>query len=411
MPPPRLKRSNTAGAVPASLSDAEIAINQADGKIFYHTAAGGVGEISGAGGGSAYTLPTASSSQLGGIRVGDGLQISSGVLSVNVGSGLSISGGAVTASGTSDSRWDLFLPPAPTSMSATAGNAQATVSWTAPTVLSQTPITDYKIQVSSNSGSTWSLFTDSVSTATSATVTGLTNGTAYVFRVAAVTGIGQGAWSSASSAVTPRAFSPSAVILTSGTSYTVPAGAYNCKAWVVGAGGSVGAGVGNAGAVCYKTWSVTPGDSIVYSLGANSTYFSRSNTTVTYNSTTISAQSGSGSDWNATQAATWSGGDGGVDGGLHGYPSGSGGSGGAVGGNSGPATCGRYTATDVSGLFAAVVLAGGSVTETCGATAAFGSGGTVNAALNAGIGGGGAYYYQGQESTAGGSSAIVLYFY
>ena len=42
MPPPRLKRSNTAGAVPASLEDAEIAINQADGKLYYHTVAGGV---------------------------------------------------------------------------------------------------------------------------------------------------------------------------------------------------------------------------------------------------------------------------------------------------------------------------------------------------------------------------------
>ena len=42
MPPPRLKRSNTAGAVPSSLEDGEIAINQADGKLFYRTAAGGV---------------------------------------------------------------------------------------------------------------------------------------------------------------------------------------------------------------------------------------------------------------------------------------------------------------------------------------------------------------------------------
>jgi hypothetical protein len=42
MPPPRLKRSNTAGQAPSSLEDGEIAINQADGKLYYHTAAGGV---------------------------------------------------------------------------------------------------------------------------------------------------------------------------------------------------------------------------------------------------------------------------------------------------------------------------------------------------------------------------------
>jgi hypothetical protein len=46
MPPPRLKRSNTAGAAPASLEDGEIAINQADGKLYYHTAAAGVASFS-----------------------------------------------------------------------------------------------------------------------------------------------------------------------------------------------------------------------------------------------------------------------------------------------------------------------------------------------------------------------------
>lgn len=105
--------------------------------------------------------------------------------------------------GGSDSRWDLFLPPAPTSVTPTGGNAQVTLSWTAPTVLTQTPILDYVVQFSSNSGSTWTTFSDGTSTATSATVTGLTNGTAYTFRVAAVNGVGTGAYSTASSAATP----------------------------------------------------------------------------------------------------------------------------------------------------------------------------------------------------------------
>jgi hypothetical protein len=43
------------------------------------------------------------------------------------------------------------------------------------------------------------------STATTRTVTGLTNGTAYVFRVAGINGIGTGAYSTASAAVTPTA--------------------------------------------------------------------------------------------------------------------------------------------------------------------------------------------------------------
>jgi len=122
-----------------------------------------------------------------------------------------------------DARWDYFLPPAPTSVTATPGNAQAEVSWTAPTVLAQTPITDYVVQFSSDSGSSWTTFTDGTSTSTSATVTGLTNDTAYVFRVAGVNGIGTGAFSSASSAVTPVA-AVSFTAIPVMTSATAPSG-------------------------------------------------------------------------------------------------------------------------------------------------------------------------------------------
>jgi hypothetical protein len=111
----------------------------------------------------------------------------------------------------SDSRWNLFLPPAPMGLSVTAGNTQATLSWNAPTVSTQTPITDYTVQYSSNSGSSWTTFTRSVSTSTTETVTGLTNGQGYIFRVAAVNGIGTGAYSAVSSVVTPVAFSPSSI--------------------------------------------------------------------------------------------------------------------------------------------------------------------------------------------------------
>ena len=45
MPPPRLKRSNTANSAPASLEDGEIAINQADGKLYYRTVAGSVSTV------------------------------------------------------------------------------------------------------------------------------------------------------------------------------------------------------------------------------------------------------------------------------------------------------------------------------------------------------------------------------
>lgn len=102
-----------------------------------------------------------------------------------------------------DARWALFLPAAPTSLTTTAGNAQVILAWTAPTVSAQTPITDYLVQSSTNSGSTWTTVSDGTSTATSATVTGLTNGTPYVFRVAAVNGVGTGAYTAATDSVTP----------------------------------------------------------------------------------------------------------------------------------------------------------------------------------------------------------------
>ena len=120
-------------------------------------------------------------------------------------SGVYVEIGTSGGTGTDADLRALFTPAAPTSVTATGGNAQATVSWTAPSVLAQTPITDYTVQFSTNSGSTWTTFTRAASTATSATVTGLTNGTAVVFRVSATNGVGTGAYSTASSAVTPAA--------------------------------------------------------------------------------------------------------------------------------------------------------------------------------------------------------------
>lgn len=99
-----------------------------------------------------------------------------------------------------DPRFYFLLPTAPTGVTGAPGNAQVSLTWTAPT--SAAAITDYVIQYSSDSGSTWTTFADGQSTATSATVTGLTNNTAYVFRVAAISGIGIGAWSANSASVT-----------------------------------------------------------------------------------------------------------------------------------------------------------------------------------------------------------------
>ncbi|HMJ76102.1 MAG TPA: DUF4214 domain-containing protein [Iamia sp.] len=95
------------------------------------------------------------------------------------------------------------VPAAPTGASATAGNAQASVSWTAPGSNGGSAITGYV--VTPYVGATAQTPVSSAGTGTSKVVTGLTNGTAYTFKVAAVNALGTGTRSGASGAVTPTA--------------------------------------------------------------------------------------------------------------------------------------------------------------------------------------------------------------
>jgi hypothetical protein len=70
-------------------------------------------------------------------------------------------------------------------------------------------ITDYVIQYSTNAGTNWTTFNDGTSTSVSAVVTGLTNGTTYIFKVAATSVMGTGGYSSNSNSVMPLAQSGS----------------------------------------------------------------------------------------------------------------------------------------------------------------------------------------------------------
>jgi hypothetical protein len=96
------------------------------------------------------------------------------------------------------------VPGAPTGVSAVAGNRQVNLSWTAPSSDGGAPITDYVIRYSSNNGATWTRFAEPVSALTSSTVTGLTNGVSYVFKVSAVSSAGAGTPSTKSTPVMPR---------------------------------------------------------------------------------------------------------------------------------------------------------------------------------------------------------------
>ena len=86
-----------------------------------------------------------------------------------------------------------IVPAAPTGISGTPGVGTVALLWTAPTNTGGAALTDYIVQFSTDQ-SNWTTFADGTSTATTATVTGLTGGTNYYFRVAAVNSAGTGAY-------------------------------------------------------------------------------------------------------------------------------------------------------------------------------------------------------------------------
>ena len=93
-------------------------------------------------------------------------------------------------------------PGAPTSVAAIAGDAQATVSWTAPTSTGAGALGNYTVWYSAAGGAYTSYGT---ATGTSTVVTGLSNGTSYTFEVTASNPNGAGPLSAASTAVVPLA--------------------------------------------------------------------------------------------------------------------------------------------------------------------------------------------------------------
>ena len=100
-------------------------------------------------------------------------------------------------------------PAAPARMSATPGDAQATLQWSS---LLDSSITSYQVRQGSGSPltfSAWATVPGSGANTRTATVTGLTNGTRYTFEVRAVSGSGNGA---AVRASTTLAASPSATV-------------------------------------------------------------------------------------------------------------------------------------------------------------------------------------------------------
>ena len=119
-------------------------------------------------------------------------------------SGLSLAGGDsaqyTLTQPSSSATITATVPGLPSSATATAGDARATVEWSAPAFTGGTPITGYTVTASPG-GRTCTWTTGPLT----CEITGLLNGTSYTFTVQAVNAIGAGAASSASNAATPSA--------------------------------------------------------------------------------------------------------------------------------------------------------------------------------------------------------------
>ena len=103
-----------------------------------------------------------------------------------------------------------IAPDAPTGLSLTAGNGQLSASWTAPANTGGSPINDYAIEYRFSPSGPWTVFADGISTATTATITGLGAGSTFDVRIRAANSFDVGS-ASASATSTTTGWTPSAI--------------------------------------------------------------------------------------------------------------------------------------------------------------------------------------------------------
>ena len=128
----------------------------------------------------------------------------------------------------------MVQPGAPSGVTAIAGDASATVSWSPPADGDGAAITSYRVAAYQGTTEAVSMTTPDAST-TTAVLSGLTNGQAYTFTVTAGNASGWGVESAASAAVTPTAPAP----LPEHPPVRQPAGVPRGGYWMVASDGAV----------------------------------------------------------------------------------------------------------------------------------------------------------------------------
>ena len=106
------------------------------------------------------------------------------------------------------------VPGIPTGVSGSPANAGVNLVWTAPATVGSSAITGYTAQYAVSPYSSWTTAAMCTGTGTTCAVTGLSNGTAYKFKVLATNATGSGSYSTPSAEVTP-AGPPSAPTISS----------------------------------------------------------------------------------------------------------------------------------------------------------------------------------------------------
>lgn len=166
----------------------------------------------------------------------------------------------------------LQAPNAPTIGTAVKGNTTASVAFTAPACVGGAPVSSYLVLSSPGA-------INASGASSPITVTGLTNCTAYTFRVTALNSYGPSPASAASNSVTPNVNGQTAYTTAGTFSFVAPAGITSVSVVTVGGGGGYacynciceGRAGGGGGALAYKNnISVTPGCSYAVIVGSAS---------------------------------------------------------------------------------------------------------------------------------------------